>query len=207
MPNTTNYSFPTPADTDLVKNGADAIRDLGDAVDTAMNTALGTKKSGLILLNTTSFSAVASVSLPAATFTATYNNYLIRMNNLSSSTTAASSVRLRASGVDDSAANYRRQTHVLNNTTLSGEREISLTSWPFTFYAETSVPAFMQFEIQNPFLTEATSALATIAYEVGGTIKATQQYLGLNTATSYDSLTVIGGGNLTGSISVYGFSI
>ncbi len=37
MPNTTNYSFPTPADTDLVKNGADAIRDLGDAVDTAMN--------------------------------------------------------------------------------------------------------------------------------------------------------------------------
>ena len=34
MPNTTNYSFPTPADTDLVKDGASAIRSLGNAIDT-----------------------------------------------------------------------------------------------------------------------------------------------------------------------------
>jgi hypothetical protein len=162
--------------------------------------------SGLVLLNTTSFSAVASVSLPANTFSATYDNYLIRMNNLSSSTTAASSVRLRAAGSDDSGANYRRQTLVLNNTTISAEREISLTSWTFAFYAETSIPAFMEFEIQNPFLTEATSAFAKIGYEVSGTIKRIDGMFGINTTTSYDSLTVIGGGNLTGSISVYGYS-
>ena len=34
MPNTTYYNFPTPADTDLVKDGASAIRSLGNAVDT-----------------------------------------------------------------------------------------------------------------------------------------------------------------------------
>jgi hypothetical protein len=31
-----NYSFPEPNDSDFVKNGADAMRDLGDAVDAAM---------------------------------------------------------------------------------------------------------------------------------------------------------------------------
>ena len=34
MATTTNYSFPTPDDTDLVKDGASAIRSLGTAVDT-----------------------------------------------------------------------------------------------------------------------------------------------------------------------------
>jgi hypothetical protein len=36
MPTTTNNGWPTPADTDLVKNGADAIRDLGNAIDTTL---------------------------------------------------------------------------------------------------------------------------------------------------------------------------
>lgn len=34
MPTTTNYSWTTPADTDLVKDGASAIRTLGSAIDT-----------------------------------------------------------------------------------------------------------------------------------------------------------------------------
>jgi hypothetical protein len=32
-----NYSFPEPNDNDFVKNGADAMRDLGDAIDTTIN--------------------------------------------------------------------------------------------------------------------------------------------------------------------------
>lgn len=35
MPNTTNFNFPTPADSDLVKDGASAIRSLGNSIDTA----------------------------------------------------------------------------------------------------------------------------------------------------------------------------
>lgn len=41
MPNTTNFSWPTPADTDLVKDGAEAIRDLGNGVDTSFINLLG----------------------------------------------------------------------------------------------------------------------------------------------------------------------
>lgn len=36
MPTTTNYGWTTPADTDLVKDGASAIRTLGDGVDTTV---------------------------------------------------------------------------------------------------------------------------------------------------------------------------
>ena len=36
MPNTTNFNWATPADTDLVKDGAAAIRTLGDSIDTSL---------------------------------------------------------------------------------------------------------------------------------------------------------------------------
>lgn len=36
MPNTTNFNWPTPADTDYVTNGALAMRDLGDGIDTSL---------------------------------------------------------------------------------------------------------------------------------------------------------------------------
>jgi hypothetical protein len=36
MPNTTNFNWPTPADTDLVKDGAAAIRNFGNGVDTSL---------------------------------------------------------------------------------------------------------------------------------------------------------------------------
>lgn len=36
MPTTTNYGWTTPADTDLVKDGASAIRTLGNGVDTSL---------------------------------------------------------------------------------------------------------------------------------------------------------------------------
>ena len=76
---TTNYGFDIPQSTDLVKDGATAIATLGQDIDTAMNTALGTKKAGMVLLNTTSFSGVVSQSLNDI-FTSTYANYLINFN-------------------------------------------------------------------------------------------------------------------------------
>jgi hypothetical protein len=105
---TSNYSFPVPVATDLVKNGWDAINDLGVAVDTAMNTALATKKAGMVLLNTTSFSAVSSQSLPTNTFTATYKNYLILIDVTTSASTQLN-LRYRAAGVDATGSNYSNQ--------------------------------------------------------------------------------------------------
>lgn len=41
MPTTTNYGWTTPADTDLVKDGASAIRTLGSAIDSTVFTNAG----------------------------------------------------------------------------------------------------------------------------------------------------------------------
>lgn len=40
MPTTTNYGWTTPADTDLVKDGAAAIRTLGSSIDTTLKTQI-----------------------------------------------------------------------------------------------------------------------------------------------------------------------
>ena len=73
MPTTTNNGWTTPADTDLVKNGASAIRTLGNNIDST----LGVYASpGLVKINTTTFSAVASQSINTV-FSTTYNYYKI----------------------------------------------------------------------------------------------------------------------------------
>ena len=73
---TTNYGWDIPQSTDLVKDGATAIATLGEDIDTSIYTALGGNKSGLVLLNTTSFSGVASHSV-SNFVSATYSNYKI----------------------------------------------------------------------------------------------------------------------------------
>jgi hypothetical protein len=206
MPNTTNYSFPTPADTDLVKNGADAIRDLGDAVDTAMNTALGTKKAGLVLLNTTSFSGVSSQSFNNV-FSATYDNYEIVFNNVSGADQWIS-FRFRAAGSDDSTSNYMTQALGAVSTTVTGGRSSSLTNWPFVQYVTANANNNCHtFRISNPFATKGTSAFLTQSVNVtnSAAIEIAFRTLGLNTSTSYDGFTIFGS-SITGSISVYGFN-
>jgi hypothetical protein len=59
---------------------------------------------GLVLINTTSFSAVASFSLAANTFSATYDNYRIVFNKLTSPGNAFIYLRLRAAGTDNTSA-------------------------------------------------------------------------------------------------------
>jgi agmatine/peptidylarginine deiminase len=77
MATTTNYGFEIPDDTDLVKDGALAMRDLGQDVDTQLFTALGGDYPGLRLIKTQTIgTSVSSVSITNA-FSATYDSYKI----------------------------------------------------------------------------------------------------------------------------------
>jgi hypothetical protein len=69
-----------------------------------MNTALGTKKAGMVLLNTTSFSAVSSQSINNV-FSSTYTNYRILLNLTAASVTTTTFLRLRTAS-DDTGTNY-----------------------------------------------------------------------------------------------------
>jgi hypothetical protein len=206
MPNTTNYSFPTPADTDLVKNGADAIRDLGDAVDTAMNTALGTKKAGMVLLNTTSFSAVASQSINDV-FSATYENYFVVVTLTAASANNSINLRLRVSGSDDTAGNYNTGGFICRTTssTLGGQDANAQTSFELGGMASTSTQNSYVMEILKPFIAER----AGFRVSAGGS-DSTSGYgrytAGFHNAnTSYTGFSVFcSTGTITGKVATYG---
>ena len=209
---TPNYGWAVPTSTDLVKDGATAIETLGDAIDASMNTALGTKKSGMVLLNTTSFSAVASVSLPADTFTATYDNYLMIVKVSAATADGTCYMKMRASGTD-SSANYYWSTY----GATSGASVITLGGSNLTTgfvvldvdAGSSAKPTFSQITLFNPKKAEPTSAvLQTSASNTVGTP------IGFNLgalhtpSTAYDSATLIASaGNITGSIIVYGWNI
>ena len=101
MPTTTNNGWTTPADTALVKDGASAIRTLGNNIDST----LGVYASpALTLISTTTFTTSSSQSINSV-FSATYKNYKLVYNGTKTLDNALI-FRFRASGTDDSSANY-----------------------------------------------------------------------------------------------------
>lgn len=114
MPTTTKMGIVYPSSTDLVKDGATAMGTISTTVDS---------KTGLVLLNTTSFSAVSSVSLPNSTFTSTFDDYKIILEITTSSATGYMWSRLRASGSDNSTANYSCSMFVIAHGSSSASND------------------------------------------------------------------------------------
>jgi len=91
---TPNYSWPVPVNTDLVKDGAEAIKDLGDAIDA---TVFGLPSGALALVKTQTIgTAVTSVNVTGA-FSATYPAYKIFISGGVGSTGMGLSLKLGAS--------------------------------------------------------------------------------------------------------------
>ena len=83
---TPNYSWPVPVNTDYVKDGAEAIKDLGDAIDSTVF-GLPSGASGLTLVKSQVIgTAVSSVNVTGA-FSSTYDSYKIIVNGGVGSTT------------------------------------------------------------------------------------------------------------------------
>lgn len=122
MPSTTNFSWTTPADTDLVKDGAAAIRTLGGNIDTSMADLLGGTTGQVLAKNSNTnmdfvWSTVASggmtllnsgnTALSGSTITFSslggYETLLINIFGLNpTSGTALGSMRFNS----DTASNY-----------------------------------------------------------------------------------------------------
>ena len=207
---TPNYGWAVPTSTDLVKDGATAIETLGDAIDASMNTALGTKKAGMVLLNTTSFSAVSSVSLPANTFTSAYKNYQFVFKG-TGSTFNTLTLRMRASGTDNSSNNYKwsgyTQQYLNGADPNTSVGSVSLTNSFLFGYAYSTVPTYVSGVIFEPFETAYTSYTYNGLYLENTTTGGYGQFItgGMSVTTSYDSATILAStGTITGSISIYG---
>jgi len=165
--------------------------------------------SGLNFVTGTSFSAVSSVSLPTSTFTSTYRNYAIVISLTSASVSGgtAFNFRLRASGTDNTSANY---------------------SWARAFYYSSasgstgngSDTTFVMFESTNfargeaiinlfaPELTERTQFTAAGYLDQSGNTVIGGNSSGTSTVTtSYDAITFYpSNGTITGRYEVYGYA-
>jgi hypothetical protein len=231
MPNTTNFNWSTPADTDLVKNGASAIRTLGSAIDTSFvdfkggttgqvlkktsNTDLdvewGTASSGLTLINTTSFSAVSSISVNDV-FSATYRNYVVIYDLTAASANNNHTLRLRVGGADNStASSYKSATsNMLDNGTIGNNNTTGATSWFVGTTKSTDVEwSRVELHFFAPFATQRTNLLQlAIGVSGGGNLFSEYGNHGHNAATSFTGFTILfSSGTVTGSVSTYGLAV
>jgi hypothetical protein len=207
MGNTANNNWPYPESTDLVKDGATAIENLADAIDTTLGVFVPSNP-GLTLINTTSFSGVSSISLPASTFTSTYRNYKIIID-ANASADSYIQMRMRASGTDNTAANYGsgfiyQETNVgAANPSKDVQGNNTSTSWFRVGYFITGDNPY-QFDIFQPQISGKT--YGTFAQSRNDGITLTGAFIHTGTV-SFDSMTIYPtSGTITGSVKAYGYN-
>jgi hypothetical protein len=159
---------------------------------------------GMTLINTTSFSAVASQSINNV-FNTTYDDYQILIDAIPS-TTADFTFRFRVSGSDNSTANYDRQFFAANGTGLSGGRSTGQTSWVLNGGALNN-RHFYQIIIANPALALNKTAIESISanYDSASSIVYSTSAYSFKATTLFDGFSLITStGTMTGRVSVYG---
>jgi hypothetical protein len=208
MGNTANNNWPYPESTDLVKDGATAIENLADAIDTTLGVYAD---PGLVLINTTSFSGVASQALTADTFTSAYDNYLIVLKLSAATSDANVFLKMRASGVDSSVNYYYAYLGLTSSNITLNKNGSNVTDGFLLSEVDTgssAKPTFVRFEIYNPKIAEPTSLILQASISTTAGTPFTLNGGGVHTpSTAYDSANFISSdGNISGSITVYGMN-
>ena len=161
---------------------------------------------GLTLINTTSFSGVSSQSVNDV-FSTTYDNYRIYFQNLTNSSSGDIRLRWRVSGADNTTTNYKsagQQNGTDNSTASVGQT--SQTSIRIGYFTSGSNNFLTGIDVLNPFLTFPTGTFNS-AFDGGGAGFSTVTTSLFNATTSFTGFTVFpASGNISGSVSVYGFN-
>ena len=203
MATTTNYGFEIPDDTDLVKDGAAAMRELGQDVDTQLFTALGGTYPGLRLVKKQTIgTGVSSVTVTGA-FSATYENYKVIVSGGVSSTN--NEYRAQIGGV---TANYYMAGIYAQYNGVGGALTTVVNNgayWNQVGYGNTN-SLFADISIYNPFLTKNTQMTASAQQSIAGGVSLFSSGF-LNDTTSHTSFTFINPfGTMTGgTVYVYGY--
>ena len=231
---TTNFGWDIPQSTDLVKDGATAIAALGQDIDTAfvdfkggttgqvlkktsgtdLDVEWGTPSSGLTLINTTSFSGVATQSIKDV-FSATYKHYLIVVSsNSASAAPQLLQMRMRVSGADNSSNNYYYSGIGVGSNSVSpavsgiGSNGLTNVFDVGVSNDTTRDECTSVIQLLNPFATKRTSFASQVPYS-DPTVGFFQRLVSgqMSVTTSYTGFTLIGSNaNITGEVSVYGYN-
>ena len=205
MGNTANNNWPYPESTDLVKDGATAIENLADAIDTTLGVFVPSNP-GLTLINTTSFSGVASQSI-SSVFTSAYTNYKI-VGFVNASGFDELRLRFRTGSTDDTSTTYNWQRFSASGS-ASGAARVTNSNRGFLNYmdadgAAVDISVFQPQATARTITIDHSNFFTSTAVEVGmaSTIFA-------NT-TSFDGITFFPENALTtisGTLRVYGWNI
>jgi len=159
----------------------------------------------LVHIATETFSAVSSVSFDDV-FSSTYDNYrLTVVIDIGSTNSTEVDMRMRASGTDNTGANYSQNSlRIANGTAAAGSYATGQTAAQLYLSDEDNVGVFSG-DVFNPYLAKVTSITG-----IGGYFQATPQtYIqnAVHTSTSsYDGITFItNSGTITGTIRIYGY--
>lgn len=176
--------------------------------DGAAWATVGPAAGALTFISSTAFTTVASVSLPVATFSATYLNYLVLFNLSAASTDVNLTGRLRIAGADDTTSTYA--TMLLGITDTGTASNVSNTAQSsFTLKTTNNNPTYAaSFTFLNPFATVRTNILTQISSVIPGTAPmGSSGTLLFNATTSFDSFSFIAStGTITGTVKVYGYA-
>jgi hypothetical protein len=165
--------------------------------------------TGAVLLNTTTFSAVASTSIDNV-FSATYDNYLLVMSFTSSANTTIR-FRYRVSSADNSTSNYAYhiQFSTSSAATYTAATGNAQTSNILTSSEGASSLKGVSMTVFRPFLTDYSamfgmhnlSSASGAALYAGGIMQS-----GFTATTSFTGFSVFpDSGTITGTIKVYGY--
>lgn len=163
--------------------------------------------SGLVYLTGTSVSAVSSFSLPNSTFTATYRNYRIVIEGVGANDGNAVTMRLRASGSDNTTSNYQSSVGGANTSgTFSGTASSGGSS--FTLGGSSNTKNYYNFDIMAPQVAVNTAYGGTGNAAIGGNMTLAAIGGFFTATTAFDSLSIIiaSPGTFTGTYRVYGYA-
>lgn len=201
MPTTTNNGWTTPADTDLVKDGALAIRTLGNAIDTTLGVYAA---PGLVKISGASFTTASSVSLPNSTFTSTYRNYRLVITGTASATSASSLyIRFRTSGTDNTTNNYFEWDYARSNGAAANGYGQSTTG---LFGAVGNIFWHVSADILQPQIAANTGYYSLNSCLANSNNSGNWTMGQFNGSTQFDAATIYPStGTITGEYVVYGY--
>jgi hypothetical protein len=205
MATTTNYGWDTPDDTDLVKDGALAMRDLGQDVDTSLFSISGGKNNGLLPIFSQTFSGVSTVSV-SNIFTSSYRNYKIIIDNCVGVVTNGLYLRFRQNTTDYSTSNYQNQFLQASGSTIAASRSGALSYGELGTNSSGSDRTVVQLDVFNPQIATYTHAIATTFCGLSGVgPRIDTAYNWVYNTQVFDGFTFYssGGTNISGNLTVY----
>jgi len=160
--------------------------------------------TGLVLLNSTTFSAVTSVSV-SNVFDSNYRNYIINIDNLfTASSEDEIRLRVRADTTDLTGTNYFFQRGSFIDAGTSQANSASQTSFRIGS-AINDGASQINVTICNPQTTSRTTSQTFNAQWTGGRVVQNMFAGQINNTTQYNGFTVFATQNISGNIKVYGY--